>query len=74
MNTGGERQISEANAKRIQAFKELITIAADAEILHKTLNKVYINYTRLLLQAPDKVNSNTDNELYYLSELIEILE
>jgi hypothetical protein len=69
------RKISEADARRVAHFKEFITDGTSAEHLHKTLVNLYINYTRLLILEPDKINPKTsDDELYYLSEFIEITE
>lgn len=69
------RKIGEADARRIAHFKEFITNGTDPAHLHKTLIGIYINYTRLLILQPDKIETaTTDDELYYLSELIAISE
>lgn len=68
------RNISEADTKRIAEFKEFITVGTDAEDMRKTLNGLYVNYTRLLVKHPDLIDDETDLELFYLSTLVEILE
>ncbi len=71
--TTQRQQISEADAKILQGFEDLIKYG-DAPYLRKALTNVYITYTRLLLKSPDLVNVDNDNELYYLSALIEVFE
>jgi len=68
------RDVTEADAKRIAEFKELIIVDAEAKHLQKVLSEIYRNYTRLLVQHPDMISTSTDDELCYLGMIIDVLE
>ncbi|MDB5029719.1 hypothetical protein [Mucilaginibacter sp.] len=76
MNT---KTLSEIDAKRVSLFTDLLTIGVEPEYLKQVLTRIYIRYTRLLLNSRDSdsaamnIGKDTDMELYYLSELIEVL-
>lgn len=65
------------NNKRVNAiaevFKEFITDGIDLEIMRKSLTRLYVSHTRMLIEYPDKISNYEDNGLYALSEIIEIL-
>jgi hypothetical protein len=63
--------ISEADAAKVEAFKELITLETTPGDLRKTLTRIYFNYTRLISRLGEQAS---DKELFYLSEIIEILD
>lgn len=80
MSSTTEYQISEKNAKHIKLFTKLITLDIEPAYLHKAFSNLYINYTRLLIKSAINdtdnvfIDKSTDTELYYLSEIMKVLE
>ena len=71
--------IKEQDKKRIELFKQFITVSSDADSIRKALTRVYMNYSRLLIRAASNddtsfINHSIDDDLYTLSEIIEVLE
>jgi hypothetical protein len=64
------RNVSEADAKRIEAFKTIL-LDWHAENLHKPLLDMYFRYSQLVCRG--EVNAETENELYTLQLFIETL-
>ena len=59
-------------------FTNLITFKSDADSIRKNLTKLFFQYSRLLLVAPESLMSLDDTEtetgLYFLSEIISLLD
>ncbi|WP_295714378.1 hypothetical protein [Mucilaginibacter sp.] len=67
------RQLSEADTKRVNAFKKLITIETEAVNIREMLIKAYINYAGALVSNPNQISHSAEDELYNLSLMIDVL-
>ena len=61
----------------VTAFEELITKQVDVDTLKNTFTKIYMKYTLLALRNTNNQGQVTpiidEEELYYLSELLNVL-
>ena len=55
------------------ALKEFISDGIGLEAMRKSLTRLYVTHTRMLINDPNKISNYEDNGLYALSEIIEIL-
>ena len=69
-----EQRKLEADTKRINDFKEYITVEAEAPKIRKGLTSIYMAFTRMLIMYPNLQPLNIVDDLYYLTAIIEILE
>ncbi|HTK20408.1 MAG TPA: hypothetical protein VL442_12860 [Mucilaginibacter sp.] len=65
------QNITETVAAKVEAFKEFISIGTTPGDLRKVLTSIYFNYTRLINRTGEQAS---EKELFYLSEIIGILE
>ncbi|WP_295795163.1 hypothetical protein [Mucilaginibacter sp.] len=67
-------KLSKKDMKCIELFKILITKTSDADTVRKTMTRIYLNYTKMLIADINWIGAQNDTELYHLGELIEILD
>lgn len=59
----------------IEAFNNLITERANPTEIRQALTKMYQNYTKMVLSADTTlIIENPDEELYFLGEIINVLD
>jgi hypothetical protein len=72
------RKISAQDAHRVELFKDLITVGAEAEQMRRALTELYFDHSRMVIkrgQSGDFVTTEeSENGLYYLTEIIQLLE
>ena len=73
-----QNKTSEIDTKRIDLFKQFIE-NNDADAVRKSLTRVFANYSQMLIGNINNtdgafVSAFNGDELYHLSEMIEILD
>lgn len=74
----GSKVMSMADQGRIDQFRELITVGAEAKEVRQALTRLYMQHSRMLLVLPEGAMhlnpAETAEDMYFLSQLIMLLD